>query len=523
MSSSAGDISNLSQAQQEALAQYLSVTNSDTTQAISLLGRCQWNVEIAITRFFDGEPAVDPVAEAQAQEAAVRAAAAQRPPPVPLQRPPHPLIGNPRSSASSSRSRSSDIIPAPRIVPQPNISARRPPSILALFFLPLSVAWRITQGFAYLFSSLFPFLPRLLSNFYSPLNRRGRSTASSRRSLNPRDTASRFIREFEEDNGVTGLPWFEGGYAQALDLAKKDLKFLLVVLLSPEHDDTTSYTKETLSNPEFVKFIKDRDIILWGGSVADSEAYQVSTALMCTKFPFSALITHTPQTSSTAMSVVTRVTGVVSPQKLISKLTAGIAAHSEALNTIRSRRAAEAADRSIRDEQNRAYEASLARDAERARQRRAEEAARLKAEQEEKERQEAMELEEKRLLAWRRWRARSLKAEPEAGPATSRLALTLLDGQRIVRRFGLGDLVEDVYAFVECSGVEAGSESSPPEKYEHQYGFRLVSNLPRKVFEPDQGRTVGDSFGKSMVLIVEPLAHEDDDDESDRDEDEDEE
>ncbi|KAK6539986.1 hypothetical protein TWF694_008819 [Orbilia ellipsospora] len=504
--SSSGDISTLTEAQQAALAQYIAVTNQDATAATSLLQRCQWNVEIAITRFFDGEPAVDPVAEAQAQEAALRAAQRE-------ERIQPPLVGqriplNPRSSTSSSRSQSSDLIPAPRIVPQPSVSARRPPSILALFFLPLSVAWRLTQGFAYLFSTLFPFLPRLLSNFYSPLNRRATSTATSRRSLTPRDTASRFIREFEEENGVTGLSWFEGGYAQALDLAKKDLKFLLVVLLSPEHDDTSSYTKETLANPDFVKFIKDRDIILWGGSVADSEAYQVSTALQCTKFPFAALITHTPQTSSTAMSVVTRVVGVVSPQKLISKLTAAIAAHSEALNTIRSRRAAEAADRNIRDEQNRAYEASLARDAERARQRRAEEAARAQAEQEERERQEAIELEETRLLAWRRWRARSLKPEPEAGPSTSRIAITMLDGQRVMRRFGLGDSLEDVYAFVDCGGIEPGDESAPPKNYNHEYGFRLVTNMPRKVYEPSQTKSVGDCFGKSMVLIVEPV-HDD--------------
>ncbi|KAK6497533.1 hypothetical protein TWF481_011939 [Arthrobotrys musiformis] len=511
--SSTADVSNLSEAQQDALAQYLSVTNSDTAQAITLLARCQWNVEIAITRFFDGEPAVDPVSEARAQEAAIIAAAVNPRPP-PARRP--PLATNPRHpSSSSSRSRSTDIIPAPRIVPQPNISSRRPPSILALFFLPLSVAWRITQGFAYLFSSLFPFLPRLLSNFYSPARRRGTGASGNRRTLSPRDTASRFIREFEEDNGVTNLPWFEGGYAQALDLAKKDLKFLLVVLLSPEHDDTASYTKETLGNEEVVKFLRDRDVLLWGGSVADSEAYQVSTALGCTKFPFSALITHTPQQQgSGGMSVVTRVTGVVSPTKLISKLTAGIAAHSEALSVVRNRRAAEAADRSIRDEQNRAYEASLARDAERARLRRAEEAARVKAEEEEKARLAAEEAEERKLLAWRRWRARGLKEEPGVGPGTSRLALTLLDGQRIVRRFGLEDSVEDVYAFVECSGVEPGDEGDKPEGYEHDYGFRLVSNMPRKVFEPD-GKSVGDCFGRSMVLIVEPVGDEEEDEDED--------
>ncbi|EWC47125.1 hypothetical protein DRE_03494 [Drechslerella stenobrocha 248] len=476
----------LTEAQQTALTQYTAVTNQDAPSAINLLRRCQWNVEIAITRFFDGEPTVDPVVEAQAQEAAQRAA--QREVLQQTLRPPNARI----PSSSTSPTRSNEIIPAPRIVPQPTVPARRAPGILALFFLPLSVAWKVTQGVAYLFSTLFPFLPRLLSGFYSPLNRARRSggsggaggsgggSAGTRRALNPRDTAGRFAREFEEEHGATGLPWFEeGGYAQALDVAKRELRFLLVVLVSPEHDDTAGYARETLGSAEFVRFVKERQIVLWGGNVADSEAYQVSTALQCTKFPFAALITHTPQASATAMSVVARVVGVVSPQAMISKLTATIAAHSDALTAVRTRRAAEAADRNIRDEQDRAYEVSRARDAERA-------------------------------------------IQPGAGAAgTARIALTMGDGVRVVRRFAAEDAVEEVYAFVECAAVleggdygEAEDEEGLLDGYKHEYGFRLVANLPRRVYEVGEG-TVGDCFGRSVALIVEPAGDDDaeDDDE----------
>ncbi|KAF3913874.1 hypothetical protein ABW21_db0203768 [Orbilia brochopaga] len=510
----------LTEAQQSALAQYTAVTNQDAAAATALLQRCQWNVEIAITRFFDGEPAVDPVAEAQAQEAAARAA----------QREQLRNLANrtsTTSSSSSSPTSAANLTPAPRIVPQPPVPARRPNGVFTLILLPFSIAWRLTQGVAYLFSTLFPFLPRLLSNFYSPLHRRpggapSSSSATTRRALSPRDTASRFIREFEEDNGVTGLPWYEGGYAAALDLAKRELKFLLVVLLSPEHDDTATYCRETLANPDVVKFIKDRDIVLWGGSVADSEAYQVSTALQCTKFPFAALITHTPQASATAMSVVTRIVGLVPPQSLIQKLTAAIAAHSDALTAVRSRRAAEAADRSIRDEQNRAYELSLARDAERARIRRAEEAARAKAEQEEREREEAVAREERRLAAWRRWRARKITPEPASGTDTCRIALVLGHGTRVVRRFTVSESIEDVYAFVDTVGIDEESDADDEDLldgYSHEYGFRLVSTMPRKVYEPEPSKTVGERFGRSVALIVEPVGEEVDEDEEDEEED----
>lgn len=83
------------------------------------------------------------------------------------------------------------------------------------------------------------------------------------------------MRLFEEEYGTeTGLEFFEGGYAQALDIAKSDLRFLLVVLQSDEHDDTALFNKETLISPEVVQFLKEKSVILWAGSVQDSEAYQ---------------------------------------------------------------------------------------------------------------------------------------------------------------------------------------------------------------------------------------------------------
>lgn len=57
------DLGHLTPTQQEALQQYTDVTGQDVQGAISVLQRSQWNVQIAITKFFDGE-GQDPVAEA---------------------------------------------------------------------------------------------------------------------------------------------------------------------------------------------------------------------------------------------------------------------------------------------------------------------------------------------------------------------------------------------------------------------------------------------------------------------------
>ena len=73
----------------------------------------------------------------------------------------------------------------------------------------------------------------------------------------PRDTAARFRREFDEEYSVNKLPFYERGIAQADDLAKKEVKFMLGVLISTEHDNTESFVKETLLAPEVVQFLKE--------------------------------------------------------------------------------------------------------------------------------------------------------------------------------------------------------------------------------------------------------------------------
>src|ERR1700733_7900905 len=66
MSSPSIDISQLNEVQQTALQTYTSVTDQEPLAAIPVLQRAEWNVQIAIARFFDGEPTSDPLAEARA-------------------------------------------------------------------------------------------------------------------------------------------------------------------------------------------------------------------------------------------------------------------------------------------------------------------------------------------------------------------------------------------------------------------------------------------------------------------------
>ncbi|MCJ1393630.1 hypothetical protein MMC18_006505 [Xylographa bjoerkii] len=502
------DIGQLDDAQREALQSYTSVTDQELSAAIPLLQRSQWNVQIAIAKFFDGE-APDPVEEA-------RAALASSPPPQQNDRQETLVNGSssfPRSSTSLTRD------PAPRIVPQPESrNLYKPPVLLSILFTPFNLLYRIISGSLGLFGYLFPFLPRILSNLArrNPA-RSSRKNTTGRRPLNPRDTAARFIREFEEEYGSHELHFFEDGYAQAYDLAKKDLKFLLVVLISPEHDDTATFVREILLSTEVGTFINDprNNIILWTGTVEDSEAYQVSSALNCTKFPFAALIVHTPQDSSTSMSTVTRISGFLPPSAFIARLQTAITQQKPALDRVRATRAEQQATRNLRQEQESAYERSLAQDRERTRQRREAEAAKARAEQEARSKAEEVEREAQNLAAWKMWRSKQIAPEPGTDVKNvTRISIRMPSGDRIVRRFPSDTSLEDLYAFVECyellqSGIPT-STSPEPADYSHHYKFNMVSPMPRMVYDLDSGGIVGERIGKSGNLIVEPILEEED-------------
>ncbi|KJY01066.1 ubx domain-containing protein [Zymoseptoria brevis] len=503
------DISALTEEQQVALQQFTSVTDQNLESAIPLLQRCQWNAQIAITRFFDGDSeTIDPTAEA---------ARAAPPPPQNVRRTEALIDGIPTRSGA----RRAGLEPAPRVVPTPeNQMTQSIPFPFSTLFLPVNISYIIFSKLFGAVGYVFPIIPRLLARFWS-----GRASQPSRdsrrRPLAPRDTAARFIREFEEQYGVTNgtLPFFEGGYAQAFDVAKRDLKWLVVILLSPEHDDTAGFCRETLLSPEFTTFVKnDSDnILLWAGTVQDAEAYQVSTALNVTRFPYVALIVHTPSVSSTAMSKIETSTGPITPQDLISKLQAAMQKQSQELDRVRRQRQEQEATRNLRQEQESAYERSLAQDREKTRRRKEEEAAKEKSEREERERSERKANDARRLTQWRRWRAQSIPPEPGADAKDAvRMSLRMPSGERVIRKFRADADLEELYAFVECYDILEEThekEVSEPVNYDHAYKFRLVSPMPREVYDLDKQGSIRDRIGRSGNLIVEKIVGDDDSEE----------
>ena len=491
------DLSELSPAQQESLETYIAVTDSDPISAIPLLQRAEWNVQIAIARFYDGEPTTDPILEAQASLPASSPRQASN-----LQY--EGLFAS--HHASSRHSASEEAVQ--RIDTSVNGAAHyEPPLLFSVISFPLGILYRLFASLLSPFRFLIPsFLPRLFARLFAQSNR------PVRRALPPAENTRRFIREFGEEYGDHTVPFVETGFNLTMDNAKRDLKFLMVVLLSPSHDDNSAWVRETLLSNALKQVLSSQadELMLWGGSVQDAEAYQVSEVLKCTKFPFVALLCHNASAGASGLTTVMR-SAAPGATELTAKLGAAITAHRPQLATTRAQRSERQASRNLRDEQDSAYERSLAQDRERARLRREEEAAQVRAQQEAQRTAERNEKRRHDRSQWQQWRTQTIPNEPDSSEKSAiRVSIRMPSGERVIRRFRPNSDLEELYAFVDC--YENLQDAQPehqavlePENYQHAYEFQLVSPMPRKAFPVQTGGTLEESIGRGANLIVEPL------------------
>lgn len=206
----------------------------------------------------------------------------------------------------------------------------------------------------------------------------------------------------------------------------------------------------------------------------------------------------------------------MSAGEIVAKLGSALTAQQSQLRTARSQRMEQQASRTLREEQDSAYERSLAQDRERARIRREEQEAREQAERRAQEAEKAAEELRQKSEQWRNWRSQSLPPEP--GPEVKdavRVSIRMPSGQRVIRKFHFDATLEELYSFIDCHGIVEESPSTQqtgthkPDDYEHTFGFRIVSPMPRTVYALEDGGTIGGRIGKGANLIVEPIIVDD--------------
>ncbi|RUS30754.1 thioredoxin-like protein [Jimgerdemannia flammicorona] len=395
-------------------------------------------------------------------------------------------------------------------VPPPFFRPRRPLTLMSILSWPFGLAWNISWA-------ILSFALQLLTR--QPITGTARPGATQAARQDPASVAARFLLDFETHYGNVHPNFHQGGYSQALEIAKRDLKFLVVVLQSDEHDETEAFCRDTLSSPTLNSYLRDNDILVWAGNVRETEAFQVSTTLQSTTFPFLAIIglqyPAAGSGGSPKMSVVDRLEGPTTADAVVRRLTNALQHYGPPLERVRRERQEREHDRSLREQQDLAYRESLRIDQEKERKAREAREAAVRAEETARKAQEELQrLVENRQL-YRRYLLSTIPAEPSANEedGVARLSFRMLDGERVVRRFKGDENVETIYRFVESYSLTKDTSTpvtTPPAGYEHRYEFVLVSPFPRTTHRPDATQLIRDERGlwPSANLIVEGVEEE---------------
>ncbi|TBU28177.1 hypothetical protein BD311DRAFT_664028 [Dichomitus squalens] len=567
------DIDSLSPAQKDALAQLQALTNGgDAEVAISVLASVDWDVQRAAEVVFDGvpPPPSPPAHESTNHVEQFEIDDSEQ----------DGLLNGPRGRREFRPVESSffgTIIIRPlRIVF----------NILAIPLYPLFSLLR------FIFRALRIPLPSFgsYSFSYRPLG-----PGRSRESRDPKSVAEQWVRALEEETGAVcisrsgnrkqsqgnghgvasgvagpstltarGSAWeegsngsaesdkllpdfFLGGYEEFARTCQRDLKIGCVVIVSSEHDNDAEFKRSTLTDPSFLRIIQENEILVWGGDIRDREAWSAAQKLQATTYPFIAFIALQPRRapgSSSApaptMTILSRHQGPSIPSTSAPTAAQTLVIHlneqllprvTPFLNKLRLEAAERERERALRAEQDRAFEESRRKDAERILQKRAADAAaqdekrraaeaQARAIEEEHKAEEAKKQWVAHRMEWRRWLRRGLVLrEPRPGESgrgkTMRVGVRMPDGRRSVRFFGESDPLTSLYAYVDSllippefvqdadpvappQGGKEGEEGivenmqrtgRSPEKW---WGFKLVLAYPRREVPWEAGKKIGD-------------------------------
>uniref|UniRef100_A0A8C3E679 FAS-associated factor 2 n=1 Tax=Corvus moneduloides TaxID=1196302 RepID=A0A8C3E679_CORMO len=240
-----------------------------------------------------------------------------------------------------------------------------------------------------------------------------------------------FIHMFEEKYGRTHPVFYQGTYSQALNDAKRELRFLLVYLHGDDHQDTDEFCRNTLCAPEVITLINTR-MLFWACSTNKPEGYRVSQALRENTYPFLAVI----MLKDRRMTVVGRLEGLIQADDLINQLMFIMDANQTYLVSERLEREERNQTQVLRQQQDEAYLASLRADQEKERKKKEERERKKKKEEEVQQQKLAEERRRQTLQEEKERKSECLPPEPHPDdPESVKIIFKLPNDSRVERRF----------------------------------------------------------------------------------------
>ncbi|XP_026472980.1 FAS-associated factor 2 [Ctenocephalides felis] len=211
-----------------------------------------------------------------------------------------------------------------------------------------------------------------------------------------------FISKYREQYGSQPV-FYQGTYAQAVNDAKRELRFLLVYLHSDNHADTALFCRNTLSHEQVSQYIS-LHTLLWGCNIQSPEGWRVAHSLAVRRYPVCAVVALRDH----RMTVVGRIEGATDKDLFLQRLESLLSDNEIYLTQARADRYERSLTQSLRAQQDEAYEQSLRADQEKERLKEQERLKQKSKENEEKQRQQEEEqrkqkIAEEKLNVWQKY------------------------------------------------------------------------------------------------------------------------
>ncbi|WVQ93126.1 hypothetical protein IAU59_000190 [Kwoniella sp. CBS 9459] len=358
-------------------------------------------------------------------------------------------------------------------------------------------------------------LPRLPAFLLPPSTPASRSTSRPGFGFglggaqDPTTSSLRFIRELElftrcSTSAGTLPEFYIGPYREFIQSLRSQGKLGLIVLVSSEHEDDEEFKRDVLADPELVRTLKEKEVVVWAADISSREGYQASQTLLTTTYPsltFLSLL-PVPNSSTPKLTILSTLSGppstTTSVTSIIQSLTTTILPRvTPFLARLKRERLSLEEARHLRAEQDRAFKDAERRDREKLeQQKKVEEMERVRKERAERELREKATYEQNRKI-WRRYARKHLlpRTEGKGGAKDVKIAIrTPFSSERHIRSFNLTSpnnttSTIPLFVFVETLLIPASDtpDTDPdqaPEGFEPKWDFQLVTTYPKKVIEP---------------------------------------